>query len=588
MPDNPFSSARLWIVCCGMVAMACVLVVRSAQLALNDPYNVQPLGERGKIKPIRLPAERGYILDRHETPLAVNTDTYNIAADLDKIPINDRLAVAEKLAGLLQMKQAPLIRQLTAPNRRTVYLRWQVPLEVVEALRDQPIEGVRVEITRGRLYAKGSLASNLIGYVDRYDMPKSGLEKEYAHEVEGSSVLYEAGIDAWTFARAAMDYTEVARIQGADLILTIDEYLQFCAEQALAHACETHSASGGCAVVLDHRTGDVLALASYPTFNPNQYFECDEFRSFRNLAVEATYEPGSTLKPFTYALALEAGVISPDTLIDCELGTYYWYENGRRHRVRDKSHRFGVMTAEQVIEKSSNVGSAKIAQILAGAKGKEAFRNGLLSFGFGRLSGIGARGELPGVLPPLSEWWPPKLENVAFGQGLTVTAVQVAQAYGVLANGGVMVPPRVILARRSKIDNARYGSPQPAPRRVLSEKTTRLVNRALRMVTQSGTGKKARVEGYSTAGKTGTANKVDPETGQYSTKMIVASFAGFVPADRPAATIVVMVDEPGNEKTYGGDVAAPAWAEIAQAVVGYLGVPADEADLRVADAGRGN
>lgn len=578
---------RLRVITWGFLLASLGLILQTAYLAGN-PYNVR---QRYPVDPptrsVRLPPERGRILDRHGSVLVANSNTYILAADIQAIPSKDVGRVADTLADLLGQRRAPLMNRLTRQDRKRVYLHWDTPLSVVQHLHKNPLPGVLFEIRRGREYVKGTLASNLIGYVDRSDEPTRGLERQYRTEMEGSSVAIDLKSDPKSRRRAVMDYSDVTRIHGADLILTLDEYIQYSAERILARACEENQARGGCCVVMQPGTGDVLAIASYPTFDPNEYWNYP-LANFRHAAIESQYEPGSTIKPFIYGVAYEIGAVSPELSIFCENGRMVWRENRRSHSIGDSGHRYGWLTACDVVVKSSNIGAAKMGRRI----GKVALRSWLERLGFGQRTELGAWGELAGVLPPVSAMYPPALETLSFGHGLAVTGIQLAQAYAMLANDGVLCPPHLVIGRKSQLvregqpDNQVHLFPRKPARRVFKPETVAVVKEAMRGVVERGTGRRAAVPGYTVAGKTGTANLIDPERGGYSRRLVLASFAGHIPADHPAVTIVLMIDSPSAGRTYGGEVAAPYWGELAACTVRYLGIPQDAPvhETRLADS----
>lgn len=569
-----FGSDRLEIVRAVLLTFCVVLVLRVAILSLVDPFGARAVSV-GRVSTDSAPAERGDIVDRNGTVLAMNTTLYTIGSELGKIPVDNRWAVVRQLAELLSCPVLPLTKQLTpivddATSRKHVDLARRVSLEAKQRIEDASIAGLTFRSYSARFYPKGSLAGALIGYIDHDGRPQGGLEWKYTDELAGRTKYFTVGQDGWKPRRVGVDYYSASHTKGLDLILTIDEYTQHIAETELSYACETHGATAGCAIVLDHKTGDILALAAYPPFDPNRFNEVGEQQSFAHPGFHFQYEPGSIMKTFTYALALRANIISPTTVINCENGEYRW---GNGHKLRDNSRRFSLLTAEEVLAHSSNIGSAKIVQRM----GRQALHDGLVELGFGRVTSLGLPSEKQGILYSLDRWRPPMAENIAFGHGMTATAVQVAQAYGVLGNGGVFQPIRLVRGWRSHASNRVEYVPLPAGRRVFSAEVTELTLQALRRVVADGTGGNARLVSYTTAGKTGTANKVRNKS--YVTNLVMTSFAGFLPAYEPQLTIVVMIDEPQGHKPSGGRVAAPCWSKIALQCAHRWQIPPDKYPL---------
>ena len=352
-------------------------------------------------------------------------------------------------------------------------------------------------------------------------------------------------------------YSVDSPIAGHDAVLTLDRHVQFAAEEVLEKTVLAHRARSGMAVVLDTATSEILALANYPTFNPNN-LSGSTVNQRKNRVVADIYDPGSTAKIVTLAAALESKVVTPKTPVDCEEGR--WRVGNRT--IRDANHRFGVLSVTEVMRKSSNIGAGKIALLM----GKKKLHEYLVRFGFGRRTGIEVPGEVQGILRPAARWREVDHVNIAFGQGVSVTPIQVAQAANVIAAGGVLRPPTLVRGVQTAKGNLTSIRTRTA-KRIVSKQTADALTEMMSGVTgPDGTAPKAAVPGFTVAGKTGTAQKYDPELKAYSREKYVASFVGFLPAEDPEVTVLVVVDEP-KDSIYGGYVAGPAFKDIATAAL---------------------
>ena len=377
----------------------------------------------------------------------------------------------------------------------------------------------------------------------------TGMEVVGVHDRLGRDLLVDGAIDSSSSA-------------GKDLVLTLDRYLTYETERVLAETVAKHNAKAGMSVMIDPRTGEILAMASIPTYNPNDPADAAK-RGARNRTISDAFEPGSTLKTFTFAAALDAGKLRPEDRFDCQMGQM---AVGRYH-IRD-DHPKGVISAAEVFKHSSNIGTVKIARRI----GKEALYNALDRFGFGHSTYLGLPGERHGILRPPSRWGDIEFATHAFGQGLTVTPVQLAAGFAAIAAYGVYHPPKIALhyiGRDGKIEPVARSPKARGEMRVMSEKAARTLLTIMVGVTEDGTAKAAAIPGYPVAGKTGTAQKVS--NGRYDPSKYLSSFVGIVPADNPRLVIAVMIDEPQGIH-YGGAVAAPAFKAIAESALRYLGV----------------
>lgn len=538
-----------------LLLMMAVVVGRAAKLQLVDGERYAEAAERQSTVSARIQAKRGVIQDRHGAELAITVDVDSVYGEPRRI--EDPQGVAKKLAPILRTNRKKLAKKLST-DRAFTYLKRRVDASTAEKVRALGILGVGTQPEPKRFYSNISLAAHILGFTGWDGAGKAGVERTFDGELRGKSYEVPGMRDALGNRVFSDGFVPQSVLEGADVQLTIDRTIQHAAEVALEKAVKTHRAKAGVAIVMDPYDGDVLALASNPTFNPNNLSR-SQTEDRLNRAVSAVYEPGSTLKMVTIAAALEEGTVEPNDRIDCEGGS--WRVGGRT--IGDADHEFDELTVTEIMKVSSNICAAKIGLEL----GRERVHRWLLSFGFGEKTGIELPGELKGLIRPWRQWREIALANIAFGQGIAVTPLQLAQATSVIASGGLLVRPRLVRGIVEK-SGERIEPERPEKSRVLSRATaSRVARMMIEVTTDGGTAKSARVPGFAVAGKTGTAQKIDPVTRAYSHELYVASFVGFVPADRPEVVIAVMIDEPSAGSIYGGTVAAPAFAEIAMAAL---------------------
>jgi cell division protein FtsI (penicillin-binding protein 3) len=405
------------------------------------------------------------------------------------------------------------------------------------------------------------MAAQLLGFAGIDGHGLEGLEFYYDAELKGpvrrSTVLKDAFGRGFDFSKTASP-----RLAGHNLVLTVDVTIQYLTEKALEESIKTSGARSGMAVVMSPKSGAILALAHYPFFNPNT-FSAYQREEWRNRAVTDPFEPGSTMKIFSMAAALDSGKCTPSTIFFCENGTY----TIGRHTIHDTRPR-GWLSLQQIVKYSSNIGAVKVSELI----GPETLFTALGRFGFGQKTQIDCPGETVGSLAPFTRWSQMDNSAIAFGQGLSASAIQLITAAAAIANDGLLVQPFVV---RSITDQngrvVKIFQPQPT-RRVLTPETAMTVRRVMMsVITEGGTGTEAALEGYTVCGKTGTAQKIDQQ-GTYAEGKYIASFIGFAPAEKPEIAILVVIDEPVNDH-YGGTVAAPAFRKIAQETLNYLNVP---------------
>lgn len=535
---------------------------RAFYLQVVEKDRLVRLAEKQYQKIVPLDPARGDIYDCTNTPLAVSINMDSCYAD--PRTIENIGEAAERLAPILGMSKATLEAKLKA-NRNFAWLQRCMAPDLVQKIRDLDIDGIGFVKETKRFYPNAELAGNVIGFTGVDPNGLEGVELKYNNIILGSTGYLVTERDALGRDVAQKGTVVTKASKGLNVTLTIDKNIEYITEKELAKAVTTSGAKGGIAIVMEPQTGRVLAMANYPNFNPNS-FSRYAAPLLRNKAIADSFEPGSTFKVFLIAAALEEKVISPNDAFNCENGSY-----SIGGRTIHDTHRYGRLTVADILKYSSNIGAAKIG----GRLGRERLYSYLKSFGYGGRTGIDLPGEATGYLRDESQWFGVDLATISFGQGVSATAVQLATAFSAVANGGILMKPYVVEKISDENGIVRQQFAPEMRRRVISPETARTVTKMMEGVTsEGGTGVNAEVGGYLVAGKTGTAQKVDPVTKGYSVDKRTASFIGFVPANRPRLTILVVIDEP-KTSPYGGVVAAPAFSAIAQQSLCYLNVPAD-------------
>ena len=531
---------------------------RATNLQVNQKDRLKAFAEDQYVRAMEIPARRGEIVDRRGVKLASSVEVDSVWSDPSMLP--DVRDASRQLAKALSIDGKELQERLEK-GRRFAWVKRQVTDAEAARVKALGLPGLGFAREPRRFYPQRELAAHIVGLVGTDSRGLDGLELSFEDELSGEQVKREGFRDARGRKLLTNGAPESISSQGANLTLTIDSTLQYATEKALEKAVIDAKAVAGNAVVLDPRTGEILALANWPRFNPNAPKDADA-AAFRDRAVTDAFEPGSTMKSFVLASALDKQVITERTELDCEKGAFAI----GRHVVHD-THPHGVLTARGILQVSSNICAAKVGQKLGRDRLVETYRD----FGFGDRFGLGLPGEGKGSIPfPRSEI---ALATQSFGQGISATTLQVAAAYGALANDGVLMKP-YLLSKVVDSDGLVLLENKPtALRRVVSKETARMVVSMLESVVEPGgtAGKNARLDEYRVAGKTGTAQKADPIARGYSDKY-VASFVGMVPAEAPRAVILVVIDEPKTD-IYGGSMAGPAFKEIALQVMPHLGVP---------------
>jgi cell division protein FtsI (penicillin-binding protein 3) len=512
---------------------------------------------------------RGPLLDRQERELARTIDTTSVFIAPDEFNKDDAQALNEidcttvQLSSVIGLDQKDLSRQIVDARRNGRRFLWaarRIAPEQAHALEAKELIGVHSRKEQKRFYPNGSLAANVLGFVGVDGDGLAGIEQTFNEKIIGEPGKLFIEKDS---RGGAYESTEIAGRAGQTVILTIDQSIQYQAEAALTSAIAESKAKSGTAIVLDPHTGEILALANAPTFDPNDVGAASP-AARANWALQNIYEPGSTFKIVAFSAAIEKGLAKPTDHIDCQMGSITVAK-----RVIHDAHPFGDLTLAEALAKSSNVAAIKLGIRV----GDQTMYDYITRFGFGARTGIELPGETAGLIRPVKRWQQSSIGSVAIGQEVGVTPLQMAAAFGALANDGVRIAPHLIREIRNA-SGATAFRPNPEQRRVISKETANALRGMLEGVTLNGTAKKAQLDGYSAAGKTGTAQKIDPRTGTYSPTKYVASFVGFAPVNNPAVVIIVVIDEPGGAY-HGGDVAAPVFRQIAEQILPDMGVIPD-------------
>ncbi len=554
--------ARVLILAAVLAVAFAGLTGRLAWLQVVKRAELAQLAERQYSRTVVLHAQRGPILDRQGTPLATSTPTESLF--VQPRSVGDPVRVTARLAPIIGLPPAEVHAVLTS-SRSFVWLRRRLPPAVAAGVRALREPGLGFLPEPLRLYPNRELAAHVVGF-EGVEGGLEGIERAFDGELAGTPGKAIVGRDALGREVAAPHMLEPPQ-PGLGVMLTLDRAIQYMTERELDAAYRRTGARSAMAVVLDPRTGEVLALAIRPTFNPNTFLDVPSRDRWRDRAVTDPFEPGSTFKVILAAAALEEGVVRPEDRI--------YGENGSVTIAKTTIHdwkKYGWLTFSEVLQNSSNVGSIKVGLAL----GRERYYRYMSAFGFGAATGVGLPGESRGLLRAPGRWSLLSLPTMSIGQEVSVTALQMVAAFGAIANGGTLMQPRIV---RATFDAAgqevRRFEPRPV-RQVISPETARTLTRILVRVVESGTGHNAAIPGYEVAGKTGTAQKLDPATRRYSRSPGVLSFVGWAPADEPRFVMLVTLDEPKNE-IWGSEAAAPIFSAIGRGILRYLEVPPRDA-----------
>jgi cell division protein FtsI (penicillin-binding protein 3) len=565
---NKTYPARRWILITGFSIFTMVLLWRVADLQVLNNEHLRHHGDARSIRVVTIPAHRGAIVDRNHEPLAISTPVESVWAvpgevftDKQNIPV---------LAAALQMDSVALQQLLEARiGREFVYLKRQITPLMAEQVKSIAMPGVYMQREYKRYYPAAEVTAHVIGFTNVDDTGQEGLELAYDEWLRGTPGKKRVLKD-----RLGQIVQDIESIQsdspGKELVLSIDQRIQYLAYRELSVAISRHRASSGSIVMLDSDTGEILAMTGQPSYNPNARSGFSS-EHYRNRAVTDVFEPGSTMKPITIAAALMSDMYNPDSMIETTPG--YFRING--HTIKDINN-YGKINLANIISKSSNVGASKIALSL----GPRWLWDTCLSFGFGQETMSGFPGESPGLLNNYRNWSEVELATIAFGYGLAVTTLQLAQAYSIIAADGILKPITFL-----KVDGPVVG------KQVLPSAVTRQIKGMLETVIEAGgTGSSAAVKGYRVAGKTGTARK--SATGGYAGDRYFSMFSGIAPVSNPRLVLVVMINDPRGEEYYGGQVAAPVFANVMKGALRILDIvpdnlPAVENGLIMAQTGSG-
>src|SRR5262245_52044627 len=551
MKNHNSLEQRIYVLIAIMALWGVVIAGRLYFLHVVHSADYRQRAERQHQRTLEVSPRRGIMYDRNGNELAVSIKVDSLFAVPDDIA--DVPKTAKLLSTLTGIPKNDLIEKLHS-QRSFVWLKRKLNASEAAAVRRANVPGLYFQKEDMRYYPKRELASHVLGYVDIDEKGLGGLEYRYNGSIRGDSgrILFMTDARGRRF-----NSVEQPVEPGANLVTTIDENIQYIVEKELKEAVEKMRPKGASAIVMDPKTGQILAMANYPTFNPNEYVKYGA-EAWINRAVSHTYEPGSTFKIVTTASALEEGLTEPNELIDCQMGSINVFG-----RIVHDHKKFGLLTVTQIIEKSSDVGAIKLALRV----GNERFADYISRLGFGNSTNVDLPGEERGLAKPASRWTKSSIGSIAMGQEVGVTPLQIVRMVSAVANGGILYRPYVV-KRVQHPQNGVLSETEPRGERAISSDTAAKLRDMLEVVVTDGTATSGKLEGYTAAGKTGTAQKID-ETGRYSRTAHVASFAGFAPVSNPVISIIVMVDEPVYGQHHGGQV-APGFKAVAEQVWRYL------------------
>jgi cell division protein FtsI (penicillin-binding protein 3) len=529
------------------------------QLVRHSDYMARAM--RQQRRTLDITPKRGSIYDRNMHPLAMSVPVQSAFA----VPteVKDVAMASRLLSGVLGVQQ-DLIREKLDSGATFVWIQRKLTPEKVQAVTALNLKGIYFQEENQRFYPKRDMASHVLGFVDVDDKGLGGIEHEYDSLIRSKGEKIVVMADA---RQRWFDGGEAQADRGANIVLTLDEKIQYIAERELAAAIGRTHAPAGTVIVQDPNSGAILALANWPKFNPNAAVDSSA-ESRNNRAITSIYEPGSTFKLVTLAAAFDQNLIHPEQVFNCENGAV----KVAGHLIHDHK-KYGMLTVADILANSSDVGAIKIALLLGSPK----FYDYIRAFGFGTPTGVDLPGESRGLLHRLDHWGSYSIASVSMGQEVGVTPLQMITAVSAIANGGLLLKPHVVqeMRRGEQILPLDGPSAPEDPRRIVQPQTAATLRRLMEGVILHGTGKNARLDGWTAAGKTGTAQKIDPNTKRYSPTNVIASFSGFAPINNPAVTILVSLDSPAGWPHGGGDVAAPVFKRIAEQVLPYLNVPRD-------------
>lgn len=561
---------RLKVISLLLFLFGSALIARLAFLQIVQHETLLAQSEKQYMGTVETHFGRGMIYDRNLNELARNVEVESVYVTPSEI--QDRKTTARVLAATLNLNQDKVYKKISS-KKHFVWIKRKGALEEVAMLKQAGLSGVGFLSEQKRFYPKRELAANVLGFVGMDNQGLAGIEYAHQSKLKGTTIRQVTERDARGRSIQSIDELRDSSPSSHDLVLALDEVIQFTAEYHLKKQVERFKADSGMAVVMDPYTGEIYAMANVPQFNPNQYREALE-ETWKNNIVVSSYEPGSIFKPIVAAAAIDKGLARPQDIYFCENGQL---KIGKTLIGEASDHKFGWMTMRDIIAKSSNIGVIKIAQQV----GQKPFYDYIRKFGFGEKSGLSLPGESSGQLKNQKNWTELSLASISFGHEIAVTPIQMVSALAAIANGGNLMEPRIVKALIKDGKVVKQFKPKKI-RRVISEKTSLQMVEVLKSVVKNGTGKKAALEGFDVAGKTGTAQKYNMETHSYSKTEFISSFVGFAPADSPRLVILVMIDNPKGLH-WGSVVAAPVFQKIAKKTLRYLNVPSSKERVFILD-----
>jgi len=558
-PHPPWLRSRIKLLLCLFSSLFLVIFLRAYHLQVIRSEELIARRDRQIHGLVEMLPKRGTIYDRKKEEMAISVEVDSVFAQLSRV--EDLKEVAKKIGPILGKKSGALLKKMNKGGESFVWLERGIAPEQRMAIERLDLPGVGFLKETKRFYPQGEVGAHILGFAGIDAKGLEGIELGYDEFIRGEPGYMMISKDALGRSIVPISLQYPQSLDGCEIILTIDRNIQYLVEKELRRAVQGCSAKGGMAVVLNPKTGEILAMAVSPSFDPN-HFSSYPPSVLRNRTLTDALEPGSTFKVFLLAAVLEEKVAAPKEMFFCENGSYT--VGGRA--IHD-AHKHGWLSLKDIIKVSSNIGASKVGRKL----GKGKLYRYLKNFGFGSKTGVDLPGEVSGSVPPPRYWSEVGLANISFGQGVSTTALQLTAALAAVANGGVLMKPYAVKAVLEPNGNGVKENRPTAVRRVISPETAAGVTQILKAVMEEGgTGSSARLSGFEAAGKTGTAQKALPNGRGYSDKR-VASFFGYAPAENPQVVITVIIDEPQGSP-YGGVVAAPAFKAIAEQLLPYMGI----------------
>jgi len=561
---------RLMVISALFFLFIAALIARLVSLQIVQHEALLKKSEKQYVGTVETQFGRGMIYDRNMSELAQNVEVESVYVTPAEI-LNQR-TTAQILSAALNLDQSKVYKKISS-KKDFVWIKRKCDLKGIAKLRQANLPGVGFLPEQKRFYPKRELAANVLGFVGIDNQGLAGIEHAHQSKLKGATIRRVTEHDARGRNIQPLEGLRDSSRKSYDIVLTLDEVIQFITEYHLKKQVERFKADSGMAVVMDPHTGEIYAMANIPQFNPNQFGAFSQ-QTWKNNIVASSYEPGSIFKPIVAAAALDNKLARPQDIYFCENGNL---KIGRAHIGEASDHKFGWLTMRDIIAKSSNIGAVKIAQQV----GKKSFYNYIRKFGFGKKSGLSLPGESAGQLKDQSSWNRLSLASISFGHEIAVTPIQMIGALAAIANGGNLMEPHIVKALIKDGRVVEQFQPKKI-RRVISEQTSLQMIEILRSAVKNGTGKKAALEGFDLAGKTGTAQKYNMETQSYSSTEFISSFIGFAPADSPRLVTLVMIDNPKGLH-WGSVVAAPVFRQITKKTLRYLNIPSSKERVFILD-----